>query len=239
VIDLHSHILPGLDDGARNPAESLEIARAAVGEGVTAMAATPHVRADFPTTFRQMEWALSALRAELAAAGVALDLLPGAEVALDLLWEIPPADLERLTIAQTGRYLLLEFPYRGFPMVMQTAVGDLARRGITAVIAHPERNPEVQDRPASVIPLVEAGALVQVTAGSVDGRLGASSRIAAEHLLELSLVHLVATDAHGPHIRQGGMRSAVEAIGDERLGRYLTVEAPAAIVAGEPLPALG
>ena len=238
MIDLHSHILPGLDDGARTPSESVEIARRAVLDGVTAMAATPHVRADFPTTSRQMEWELSLLRSRLEADGVPLELIAGGEVALDLLWEIPPESLTRFTLAQTGRYLLLEFPYRGLPMALEVAVGELGRRGITPILAHPERNAEVQDRPALVEPLVAAGALVQVTAGSLDGRLGAASRIAGEHLLELSLVHLIATDAHGPHVREGGMRSAAEAVGDEQLARYLTLEAPAAIVAGEALPPL-
>jgi protein-tyrosine phosphatase len=239
VIDLHTHILPGLDDGARTPREAVEIARQAVAEGVTAMAATPHVRSDYPNTWRQIEPALALLRSDLAVAGVALDVLAGAEVALDVLWELPGADLERLTLAQTGRYLLLEFPYRGFPVAIEAAVAELGRRGITVVLAHPERNPEVQDRPASLEPLVDAGALVQVTAGSVDGRLGAAARIAATHLLELSLVHLIATDSHGPHIREGGMLSAFEALGDEQLAQRLTVDVPAAIAAGEPIPAFG
>ena len=239
MIDLHTHILPGLDDGARTPREALEIARNAVADGVTTVAATPHVRSDYPNTWRQIEWALSLLRPDLTAAGVQLDVLAGAEVALDILWEVPRGDLARLTLAQTGRYLLLEFPYRGFPMAVETAVGELGRRGVTVVLAHPERNPEVQDRPASIERLVDAGALVQVTAGSVDGRLGAAACIAAWHLLERSLVHLIATDSHGPNIREGGMRSAAEALGDEELARRLTVDVPAAIAAGEAVPAVG
>ena len=239
MIDLHSHILPGLDDGARTPDESVEIARRAVLDGVTAMAATPHVRGDFPTTWRQMEWELSLLRSRLESDALPLELIAGAEVALDVLWEISRENLERFTIAQTGRYLLLEFPYRGLPMALEAAVGELARRGLTPILAHPERNPEVQDQPRLVQTLVDAGALVQVTAGSLDGRLGAAAKVAAEHLLELSLVHLIATDAHGPHVREGGMRSAADAVGDEGLARYLTLDAPAAIVAGEDLPAPG
>jgi protein-tyrosine phosphatase len=84
--------------------------------------------------------------------------------------------------------------------------------------------------------LVEAGALVQVTAASLDGRLGRAPERTARRLLELSLVHTLASDAHGPHIREGGLAAAAEAVGDDVLARYLTREAPAAIVAGEPVP---
>ena len=104
------------------------------------------------------------------------------------------------------------------------------------MLAHPERNPEVQDRPARVEALVEAGALVQVTGASLDGRLGRASKLTAKRLLELGLVHVLASDAHGPHIREGGLAAAAEAVGDDGLARYLTREAPAAIVAGEPVP---
>jgi protein-tyrosine phosphatase len=153
-----------------------------------------------------------------------------------LLWSIPPGELARLTIAQTGRYLLLEFPYRSWPLALDAAVLGLVRRGIIPLLAHPERNPEVQERPARVEALVEAGAIVQVTGASLDGRLGRASQVTAKRLLELGLVHTLASDTHGPHIRQGGLAAAAELVRDDVLARYLTREAPAAIVAGEPVP---
>ena len=165
-----------------------------------------------------------------------LQVLHGGEIDLGLLWVIQPGELARLTIAQTGRYLLLEFPYRRWPFALDSAVSVLVRQGITPLLAHPERNPEVQDRPARVEALVEAGALVQVTAASLDGRLGRAPQLTAKRLLELGLVHVLASDAHGPHIREGGLAAAAEAVGDDVLARYLTREAPAAIVAGEPVP---
>ena len=236
LIDLHSHILPGVDDGARTLAEARELARLAVEDGVDAIAATPHVRPDFPTTPDIMEQGVAELRADFLREGIPLQVLHGGEIDLGLLWAIPPGELARLTIAQTGRYLLLEFPYRRWPFALDSAVSVLVRRGITPVIAHPERNPEVQDRPARVEALVEAGALVQVTGASLDGRLGRASKLTAKRLLELGLVHVLASDAHGPHIREGGLAAAAEAVGDDGLARYLTREAPAAIVAGEPVP---
>jgi protein-tyrosine phosphatase len=236
VIDLHSHILPGVDDGARTLAEARELARLAVADGVEAIAATPHVRADFPTTPDVMEKGVAQLRADFHREGISLQVLHGGEIDLRLLWAIPPEELARLTIAQTGRYLLLEFPYRSWPLALDSSVSGLVRRGITPLLAHPERNPEVQERPARIEALVEAGALVQVTAASLDGRLGRAPERTARRLLELSLVHTLASDAHGPHIREGGLAAAAGAVGDDVLARYLTREAPAAIVAGEPVP---
>ena len=236
VIDLHSHILPGVDDGARTLMEARELARLAAADGVEAIAATPHVRPDFPTTAELMEEGVAELRADFEAEGIPVQVLHGGEIDVGLLWAIPPEELARLTIAQTGRYLLLEFPYRTWPLALDSAVSGLVQRGITPLVAHPERNPEVQDRPARVEALVEAGALVQVTAASLDGRLGRAAQATAKRLLELGLVHTLASDAHGPHIRQAGLAAAAEAVGDKGLARYLTKEAPAAIVAGEHVP---
>ena len=236
VIDLHSHILPGVDDGTRTLREARELALVAAADGVEAIAATPHVRPDFPTTAEVMEEGVAELRADFEEEGIPVQVLHGGEIDVGLLWAIPPEELARLTIAQTGRYLLLEFPYRTWPLALDSAVSGLVQRGITPLVAHPERNPEVQDRPARVEALVEAGALVQVTAASLDGRLGRASQATAKRLLELGLVHTLASDAHGPHIRQAGLAAAAEAVGDEKLARYLTKEAPAAIVAGEPVP---
>lgn len=137
MIDLHSHILPGVDDGARTLAEARELARLAVADGVEAIAATPHVRADFPTTPDVMEKGVAQLRADFHREDIPLQVLHGGEIDLLLLWAIPPEELARLTIAQTGRYLLLEFPYRSWPLALDSSVSGLVRRGITPLLAHP------------------------------------------------------------------------------------------------------
>jgi protein-tyrosine phosphatase len=236
VIDLHSHILPGLDDGARTIEEARALGWQAVGEGITSIAATPHVRDDYPTTPDEMEWGVEELRADFEREGIPVRILHGAELDLGLLWQVPPEDLSRLTLAQTGRYLMLEVPYRGWPIALGSAVASLVHSGITPLLAHPERNPEVQDRPSRVQELVDAGALVQVTAGSLAGGLDRASQYAAEQLLDLGVVHVLASDSHGPHIARGGIPAAVEALGDETLARYLTADVPAAIVAGQDAP---
>lgn len=237
MIDLHAHILPGVDDGVRTLEEARDLARRSAADGVTAIAATPHVRDDYPTSAVRMERGVAELRADFSAAGVVVQVLHGAEIDLARLAALSADELERLSIAQTGRYVLVEFPYSGWPLSLAAELHRLAHDGRTALIAHPERNAEVQERPERLEGLVEGGALVQVTAASVDGRLGAAPRRAAERLLRLGLVHVLASDAHHPAVREAGLAAAAAAVEDEALARFLTAEAPAAIVAGDALPA--
>jgi protein-tyrosine phosphatase len=236
VIDLHSHVLPGLDDGAERIEDSRELARRAAEEGISAIAATPHVRADFPTTPDQMEAGVEAVRKDFDAQGIPVDVLHGGEVALDWLDSLGAEDLRRFTIAQSGRYLLVEFPYRGWPLALEHQLFDLSLAGITAILAHPERNAEVQSRPARLGAAIEQGALVQVTAASLDGRIGRRAKGAAEALVRAQMVHLLASDAHTPQVREVGLTEAAEALNDVALARFLTEDVPAAVVAGEAIP---
>ena len=235
MIDLHSHILPGVDDGVSSLEEARDLARLAAAEGVEAIAATPHVRGDFPTTAERMEAGVAELRADFEAAGIAVQVLHGGEIALEWLEELSREDLERFTLAQSGRYLLLETPYFGSPLALGPAVRSLRSSDLTPVIAHPERNAEVQRNPEQLRSLVELGALVQVTAASLDGRFGRPSRGAAKALLKARLAHLIASDAHGPELRQAGLTAAVEAVRDDELARYLVDEVPRAITLGAPV----
>lgn len=235
MIDLHSHILPGVDDGAATLEESLEIARAAVADGIELLAATPHVRDDYPTSADTMERLVAELRAALAVAGVPLELRPGGEIALDRLDELSEDELRRFGLGGNPGYLLVEFPYAGWPLGLEERVFRLAAAGIVSVIGHPERNADVQAAPDRLEPLVRSGALVQVTAASVDGRLGRSSQRAGLELIRRGLAHLIASDAHAPSLRGIGMSAAAAAVGDERLAAWLTRDVPAAIVAGQAL----
>ena len=236
MIDLHSHVLPGVDDGAQTIEDSRELAKRAAAEGITAVAATPHVRADYPTTPERMEAEVEMLRTDLAEQGIPVEILHGGEIDLDALRQLDPDDLRRFTIAQNGRYLLVEFPYTGWPLALEQKLFDLALHGIVPILAHPERNREVQADPGRLAPFVERGGLVQVTAASVDGRIGPSSKKTAERLIEAGHAHLLASDAHTPDVREVGLARAVEALGDDDLAAYLTATAPAAVVAGESLP---
>jgi protein-tyrosine phosphatase len=236
VIDLHTHVLPGVDDGCRTLEDSVELARAAAADGVSALAATPHVRFDYPTEPETMERLVAEVQAAVAAAGLEIEILPGGELALDLLDQLAPEAVTRFGLGGNPDLVLLEFPYAGWPHALDGSVVRLQAERKRVVLAHPERNAEVQADPGSLADLVDRGVLVQVTAASFDGRLGGSSKRAARALLDHGLAHLLASDAHTPDVRQGGLRSAAEAVGNADLARWLTEDVPRALVAGERLP---
>jgi protein-tyrosine phosphatase len=232
VIDLHSHVLPGLDDGARDLDEAVAICRAAAEDGIDVLAATPHVRDDYPTTPAQMERALAEVR---AAVGDLVRLVPGGELDLGRL-DGPPEELARFALAGNPKYLLVETPYGGWPLDLPEKLFRLLADGITPVLAHPERNGEVQQRPELLESIVAGGTIVQLTAASIDGRMGGRARACAATLLERDLAHLIASDAHAPSLRAIGMSAAAAALGDDALARWLTVEVPRSILEHEPMP---
>jgi protein-tyrosine phosphatase len=236
MIDLHAHILPGVDDGVRSLEEARELARLELAEGVVAIAATPHVRADYPTSAERMERGVAHLRSDFEAEGISVEILHGGEIAPERLLELSPEELVRFTLGQSGRYLLVEFPYWGWPVYLLPMILSLREAGLTPVLAHPERNDELRLGPERLEPAVAHGALVQITAASIEGRLGKAVRKTAEQLLELDLVHVLASDAHGPQLRAGGLSAGARALGDAGLAYYLTFEVPKAIAAGEVLP---
>jgi protein-tyrosine phosphatase len=233
VIDLHSHVLPGVDDGPADLDGALAICRAAAEDGIEVLAATPHVRAhDYPTTAEQMEAALASLA---AAAGDVVRLVPGGELDLGEVSR-PVEELRRFALAGNPRYLLVETPYLGWPLDIADRLFDLRASGITPVLAHPERNADVQAQPALLEPLVASGTLMQLTAASVDGRLGRRAQACSRTLIDRGLAHLLASDAHSPSIRAIGMSAAADAVGDAELARWLTVGVPCAIVEGTRIP---
>jgi protein-tyrosine phosphatase len=236
VIDLHTHILFGIDDGSRTPGDALEMARAALADGTRVVAATPHVREDWPTAPDVMEARVADLRHALAETRIPLQVLTGGEIDLHRLDLLSAEELQRFGLGGNPDYLLVEFPYYGWPLGLTNRVLALRERGITAVLAHPERNGEVQGNPERLRPLVDNGILCQVTAASLDGRIGRRSRACGLTLVETGLAHLVASDAHTPDVRGIGMSRAAGAVGDEALARWLTYDVPAAIVGGLPLP---
>jgi protein-tyrosine phosphatase len=236
VIDLHSHILPGIDDGANSLETALDMARAAVEDGITTLAATPHVRSDWPTPVEEMERLVAELRAALAEAEIPLELLTGGEIAFTMLPELDDDGLRRFGLGGNERYLLLELPHLGWPLTLDDVLFDLQIRGFTIVLAHPERSLDLQSEPERLERLVEKGLLVQITAAAVDGRLGATARETAHRLIDRGLAHMLASDAHAPWLRAIGLSHAADAVGNTALARWLTEEVPGAIVAAEPLP---
>ena len=236
MIDLHSHLLPGIDDGVRTIAESLDLLRAAHDDGITRIAATPHVREDYPTSPGEMELLVAEVCGAAREAAIPVEVLKGGELDLEFAAQLDDADLRRFGLGGASSLLLLEFPYLGWPLQLADLVFDLQLRGFRIVLAHPERNVDVQREPERLRPLVDSGVVVQLTAASLDGRLGGAPRTAAKRLLDARLAHLLASDAHAPDVRSVGLSTARDAAGDQALARWLTEDVPAALLDGRELP---
>jgi protein-tyrosine phosphatase len=235
VIDLHAHVLPGVDDGPRTLDEALAILRSMAEDGVRRVAATPHVRDDWPTRAEHMRQEVCALRTAAEDAGVAVDVLPGGEIALDRLAHLSAEERDAFGLGGNARLLLLEFPYVGWPLGLEETVFRLRSAGIVPLLAHPERNPDVAAEPERLQRAVRGGALIQLTAASVDGRLGSRPQKCARQLVELELAHVLASDAHAPSIRAAGLAAAASGLGP--IGSWMTADVPAALLEGsEPPP---
>jgi protein-tyrosine phosphatase len=183
-----------------------------------------------------MEHRVAELRAELQQQGIALDVRPGGEIAFDWLGKLPVETLRRFGLGGNPRYLLVEMPYYGWPLALADRLFALRAEGTTPVLAHPERNAEVQANPNRLVRLVESGVLVQVTAASVDGRIGKRAQDCGLELVRGGLAHLLASDAHHASVRAVGMAAAAKAAGGGAFGQWLTVDVPAAIIADTPIP---
>ena len=236
MIDLHTHVLAGLDDGAPDLEGSLAIAKEAAENGVRILAATPHFRDDFPTAPREMMEAVATLHAALREAKIEIELLPGAEIAFDYLPELGVEELCFLGLAGNSEYLLIELPFFGWPLDAVERVEQLAASGFTTVLAHPERNSAVQQSPRRLIDLVELGALVQVTATSITGGFGPAAARSSRALFDAGLVHLVASDTHRAGGRRTALGPALETLRDPALASWLSEDVPRAIVRGEAVP---
>lgn len=237
MIDLHIHLLPGLDDGPADSAATVELARACVADGIDAVVATPHVSERYPTTVAAITTALTEARSALTAAGVELAVEAGAEIAIDQLDRLGDDDLVALSFGGRGTHLLLETPYAAWPLELERQLMRLGGLGIRGVLAHPERSVGVQkgDGLERIERAVGRGLLVQVTAGSLTGRFGRTAQQTAHQLLQRELVHLVSTDAHDTTKRPPELTAAGEVLGAER-ARWLTTDVPAAILRGGQLP---
>lgn len=240
MIDLHCHILPGLDDGPADAATMLAMARLAVDDGIETVVATPHVNFHYDYELAEIGRRVVAANALFAEQGLPLELLPGAELDIARLAEIGGAELRGLTLGR-GRALLVESPYAPVAGPLDELVYDLQLQGYAPVLAHPERSPVFQSDRARLERLVERGVLCSITAGSIEGAFGQVVRRTALGLLARGLVHNVSSDAHDPDRRPPTLGSALrEAVrhrdASPELARWLTLEAPEAIVSGDSVP---
>jgi protein-tyrosine phosphatase len=236
-IDLHCHLLPGVDDGAQDMQTAVAMARAARAAGVGTIVATPHADATFAVGSARRDAVLAELREALAREGVDVEALPGAEIAISRFLELDDAERDALRLGG-GPCWLLESPLEVSAGPFDDHVSELLQSGVRIVMAHPERCPSFIRDPDRLARLVAQGVLTSVTAGALGGRFGETVRGFACDMLRRGLVHSVASDAHNVVGRPPGLRADLEAIGLGDLVAQLTEVAPAAILAGRrPEPA--
>jgi len=233
MIDLHTHLLPGIDDGAPDEATSMAMARIAVADGIRTMACTPHI---YPGLFENDSAGIAVrvahLQQRLQEEGVELQLTYGADA------HLTPELLSRLksgtapTLAG-GRYFLLEPPHTIAPPHFAEAVFNFISAGFVPVITHPERLTWIEAHYKVFAALVQSGAWMQVTAGSLTGRFGKNAQRFAERMLDDGLVHILATDAHSARRRAPllaeGCAAAERRVGAEEAQR-MVVERPQAVL---------
>ncbi|MEI8374318.1 MAG: CpsB/CapC family capsule biosynthesis tyrosine phosphatase [Planctomycetota bacterium] len=237
-VDIHCHLLPGLDDGPATWSESVLMAEMAVADGVSTIVATPHQLGSYPANrVATIYPKVARLQELLDGRKIPLQVLPGAEVRIepDLVGRIRSGDV--LTVADRRRHLLLELPQEVY-FPLDRPLAELHAAGIVGILAHPERNLGILASPGVLRPLVEAGCLLQVTAASLLGVFGGRIRTFTEQLIKQRLVSLVSSDAHGTKSRPPGLRAAFDRVAE--LAGHSTAVAlccrnPACVVAGQPL----
>lgn len=234
MVDLHTHILPGVDDGARDTAETLEMARQAAGRQIRVVAATPH--------FLGMEWdqikaETEKLRKLLADHQIDLMVTAGAELLIDPAL-IDLAKEEIPTYNDAGRYCLIEFPMLELPPYAEQVFFSLQVKGITPIIAHPERNREVIADPNLAAHWIESGCLIQINANSLLGSFGPQVQRVSEIMLKHHMAHFIASDAHSAGRRGFHLGCSVEKaqrlIASEIAAKLVSTN-PARVIAGEPV----
>ncbi|MGH2902532.1 MAG: tyrosine-protein phosphatase [Solirubrobacteraceae bacterium] len=232
MIDLHCHVLPGIDDGPETIAGSVAIARAAAAAGTRTLVATPHVSWRYPNDADTIARLVDEVNVHLVTAGVELNVRPGAELAMTRLIDIEPEQLPRLCLGG-GPWLLLEPPFTAVATGLDMIVDDLQRHGHRVLLAHPERCQAFHRDPKLLGSLVRGGVIISITAGSLVSQFGETVRRFALDLARDGLIHNVASDAHDDVKRPPGMAAEIERAGLGPLAEWLTQEVPAAILAGE------
>ena len=238
MIDIHCHILPGIDDGPKDVADALALARAAVDAGTQAVVATPHVSWDYPhNTAASIAAGVVDLRAELERAGIPLQLHTGAEIAMTRAAELSDDELVALRLGgPQGTHLLVECPLSPTAVGFEQLLALLTSRGHEVVLAHPERCPAFQRDPELYERLVDQGMLGQVTAGSLVGRFGRTVEEVAHRFVRSGYAQDIASDAHSAERRRPSIRPELVEAGYGEQADWLAHEVPYAVLAGTPIP---
>ena len=208
MVDIHHHLLPGLDDGSNSLETSVQMAKQAAADGITHIVCTPHANGQYRFDAAVNADLLRELRAYLAAENVGITLGSGCDFHLSFEnVQQAKRDPSRFSINGFG-YLLVEPPDYGIPPGLTETLYELQLAGLTPVLTHPERNPTLQAEPERMRPWLRGGLLVQVTADSLTGHKGRKAQRMAHMLLEKRWVHFLATDAHNTTTRPPRMKEA-------------------------------
>jgi protein-tyrosine phosphatase len=258
MIDIHAHILPELDDGAKTLEESIQMCRISYHDGIRTIVVTPHIlpgiykndRSTILSKLQQLNNALmkfgvqssefvvknsDSMTQRLNDPMTGFKLLPGADVhfSSDILQRYEKGEI--VTVNDQGRYLMVEFAFQGIPYQAEEVLFQLLTKGIIPIISHPERNMEIGQRPKRYYEMIRMGCLGQVTAMSLTGEFGSGVRRIAEKLLTNRLIHIIASDAHStdgrPPILSAAVKAAEKIVGKEEAQRMVT-EYPQAVIDG-------
>ncbi|MCL4767796.1 MAG: capsular biosynthesis protein [Hyphomicrobiaceae bacterium] len=233
MIDLHCHILPGIDDGAPDLPAALDMARAFVADGVSVVACTPHIVPGlYHNTGPGIRRAVAGLQSELDREGIPLRLVPGADnhVTPDCVAKLGTGEL--LALADS-RYVLIEPPHHVAPQRLETVFFDLLTAGYVPILTHPERLRWIEAQYTAIQRLARAGVWMQITAGSLAGAFGSGAQYWAERMLDEGWVQVLATDAHDARRRHPdlgrGRALAARRVGEQE-ARHLVLTRPSAVL---------
>ena len=217
MIDLHNHLLPGIDDGAKDWDMAVAMARMAYDDGTRQLVLTPHNSAWWTHYYQDKIIPLAdEFQRRLQDAGVDLEVRAGCEIYIDL--DIPKRLNDgRAATLNNSHYVLVELPFTSWPLYTDQVFFELQAAGYSVILAHPERYSAVMEKPEKLLPLAERGIIAQVTSGSLQGKFGSRAQKTAMHLLENNWAHFIASDAHELTNRTPTMRPAYEIL-KEQLG---------------------
>lgn len=238
-VDIHCHCLPGIDDGPATMSESINLCKALAADGIATVIATPHQLGRFSGSnlSAQVRQGIVALNEELKNNNIEISIVPGGDVRVDEMICSLVEDDEILTLADGGKYILLELPHTSF-IDIEPLIVELKSAGIESIISHPERHPILPKRPEVLCKWLELSAHFQITASSLLGMFGSRTETKAWQMLSSGIVTIVATDAHDLAGRRPCMKQAYERIEmelGESIARLVCIENPLRVLNGRPI----